>query len=278
MPNEENRRAQYDAMSTEELEEILRLDAELPEGQESDEEMILYVMEVLARRRRNSDNPGKTVEEAWASFEQHYLPKEDETAQIKMSPKHYRPWLHRWIAAAAVLAILVGIPTVSGALSWKKVWTTVATWADGRFSFITTEKTPTKNPSASTENFKAFRKFLALKDKKNAEVPMWLPDGFELKDITIHETPASTIYTAFYSNDEKIFVIQIQSDLQSSSSKTEINNDILETYTTSGVDFYVFNNDRKLSAIWFIDNYVCYISGDLALTEIKTMIESIVKG
>ena len=43
-----------DTMTTEELEEILRLDAEMPEGQESDTDKILYIMEVLAERKRNN--------------------------------------------------------------------------------------------------------------------------------------------------------------------------------------------------------------------------------
>ena len=51
--------SKYDAMTTEELEEILRLDAEAPEEQESDIEKILYIMEVLAERKRNNGHPGK---------------------------------------------------------------------------------------------------------------------------------------------------------------------------------------------------------------------------
>ena len=46
--------SKYDAMTTEELEEILRLDAEMPEGQESDTDKILYIMEVLTERKRNN--------------------------------------------------------------------------------------------------------------------------------------------------------------------------------------------------------------------------------
>ena len=46
--------SQFDVMTTEELEEILRLDAEMPEGQESDTEKILYIMEVLAQRNKQN--------------------------------------------------------------------------------------------------------------------------------------------------------------------------------------------------------------------------------
>ena len=43
--------SKYDTMTTEELEEILRLDAQAPEEQESDIEKILYIMEVLTERK-----------------------------------------------------------------------------------------------------------------------------------------------------------------------------------------------------------------------------------
>ena len=44
----------YDSMETEELEEILRSDADAPESKESDTELLLYIMEVLAKRRKRS--------------------------------------------------------------------------------------------------------------------------------------------------------------------------------------------------------------------------------
>lgn len=60
----------YGTMATEELEELLRLDSEAPEGQESDTELLLYVMEVLADREKENTT-GKTALEAWESFQQH---------------------------------------------------------------------------------------------------------------------------------------------------------------------------------------------------------------
>ena len=44
--------AKYDAMSTEELEEILRLDLDAPQEQESDTYVLLTIMEVLAQRKK----------------------------------------------------------------------------------------------------------------------------------------------------------------------------------------------------------------------------------
>ena len=78
MPNNQNRNNQdfsrFDSMTNEELEEILRLDVQKTEGEESDLEMLLYVLEVLAVRRKNSENPRKDAGEAFETFKEHYMP------------------------------------------------------------------------------------------------------------------------------------------------------------------------------------------------------------
>ena len=82
--------AKYDSMATEELEMILRLDAEMPEGQESDTDKILYIMEVLAGRNKNTRHAGKTALEAYESFKQNYLPETDNN--IIPLKTHHRLW------------------------------------------------------------------------------------------------------------------------------------------------------------------------------------------
>ena len=75
MPNiqdrNDNRFSRFDAMSTEELQAFLREDASKSVGEESDTKEILYVMEVLARRRKEQTG-GKDPAEALASFKNKY--------------------------------------------------------------------------------------------------------------------------------------------------------------------------------------------------------------
>ena len=68
--------SKYDDMMSEDLEEILRLDVSAPDGEDSDTELLLYIMGVLASRRKNNSN-GKTAQQAWESFQQNYLPDAD---------------------------------------------------------------------------------------------------------------------------------------------------------------------------------------------------------
>lgn len=273
----------YDAMTTQALEEILRLDAEAPNGQESDGELLLYVMEVLAQRKQNSDNPGKTALEAWESFQQHYLPEENACVpQIQKENKPVKsinPWLRRLTAAAAVVALVVCLSATASAFGWQDIWNAVAKWAKETFSFVSNGNGQDTEPAADdARQYTSFQELLSEAGQKVDIIPTWIPDGYALENITVHETPARKIYSAFYSNGEQVIKISVQSYMDSDPEKIEINEDLLEVYELSGSDYYVFSNNQQLRAVWIKDNYECNISGDLTIEEIKTMIESIEKG
>ena len=61
--------SKFDEMSTEELNEILRRDSQLPDGEESDIDAILYIMEVIEKRSQELPlSDFKDVDRAWSSF------------------------------------------------------------------------------------------------------------------------------------------------------------------------------------------------------------------
>ena len=126
--------AKYDAMTTEQLEEILRLDAEMPDGQESDTDKILYIMEVLAERKRNSSHAGKTALEAYESFKQNYMPETDNNIIPMQTKRRASRWVRRLTAAAAVLAILL-VGSVTASAFGFNVWKAVVQWTQETFHF-----------------------------------------------------------------------------------------------------------------------------------------------
>ena len=273
----------YDAMTTEALEEILRLDAEAPNGQESDGELLLYVMEVLAQRKQNSDNPGKTALEAWESFQQHYLPEENACVpQIQKENKPVKsinPWLRRLAAAAAVVALVVYLSATASAFGWQDIWNAVAKWAKETFSFVSNGNgQDTETAADDARQYTSFQELLGKAGQRTDIIPTWIPDGYVLQDIRMDETPVRKIYFAYYTNGEKIIRISIQSYIDADPEKIEINGDPLEIYEVSGIEYYIYKNDESYRTAWTKDSYECYISGDLTIEEIKTMIESIGKG
>lgn len=269
----------YDTMETEELEEILRADSQSPEGQESDGELLLYVMGVLAHRKRNSDNPGKTAQEAWESFEKHYLLEEEEADTTQSESKKAHPGLRRWIAAVAAAAFIVAIPLTASALSWDEIWNAVATWAKETFSFVSEgQPTPTEPVIEDERSYNALQELLAETDQASDIVPTWIPNGYTLQDIRVDETPMQKNYIAFYIKGEQRLKITVKSYIATDPEKIEINDELLEVYTAKGTDFYIFSNLERLRVVWLDDSYECNIVGDITMEEIKLMIDSIVKG
>ena len=273
----------YDSMPTDKLEEILRLDAQSSEGVAPDGELILYVMEVLAKRKETSKTPGITAQTAWESFNKHYLPTEEERiiedAQEKPTGKAPRHLLRRAVAVAAVLVILVGVPLTAGAFGWRDIWNAVAKWAKETISFVTGADTQVDEPvEEDVRQYTSLQDLLAQTDQEYDFVPTWIPEEYTLRTINMDENPMRKSYYAVYTSGERIIRISVQSYMDADPEKVEINGELLETYEASGVEYYILQNNQQLYAAWIKGSYECNISGDLTVEEIKMMIDSIGKG
>lgn len=273
--------SKYDSMTTEELEEILRLDVSAPEGDETDTELLLYVMGVLANRRKNNGT-GKTALEAWESFQQNYLSEEEECSE-DIPGYHSRQttllWLRRMVAAAAVIVLLVSIPITANALEWEDIWEFVAHWAKETFSFVSSDDAEYSEPAIADDlEYTSLKDMLERNNRSSDMVPTWIPDGFVLETTKKDVTPVQEVYNAFYLNKERKIIVYVRSYLQEDPEKVEVNEDLLEIYEVSNVQYYIFSNANQVRAVWIVDSYQCNISGDLSIEEIKLMIDSIGKG
>lgn len=273
--------ARNDEMTTQELEELLRSDLDAPEGQGSDEETLLHIMEVLAQRTR-TDPPGSAARRSWASFQQYYLPEIEEQSVAPEEPKpdkrlHIRP--RRRLVAAAVIALLVCIPVTVCALNWDKAQDVLATWKDGIFSFDATVDTqPTDPKDQNALPCSSLQQALEQNGERTDMVPTWVPNGFVLTDITITESPVQLVYCATYEKEDDFLDITVRSFLSSDTTKSEIGDELVDFYQSEGTDYYIFYNTGYLTAIWLKAPYECSISGTLTLEEMKIMIDSIKKG
>ena len=268
--------SKYEAMSTEELEEILRLDAEAPEGAQSDPELVLYILEVLASRRNTNNITGNTAQEAWESFQQNYMPEEP---QKPVGTKKPVLWMRKLAAAAAVVALLIFIPISARALSLEEMWDIFARWAKETFSFVSGESTEVSEPSPEDKDqFETLQELLLLSNRDASIVPTWIPEGFELVQIEKDSSPMREIYTVRYMNGDTIIRIQVTSYLSADILNHEVENNPVEIYIHNGIEYYIFKNENQLRAVWLIDSYECLISGDVSIDELKMMIDSVQKG
>lgn len=268
--------SRYDTMETEELEEILRLDAEAPEGAESDTELILYILEVLASRRNAKNITGNTAQEAWESFEQNYMPEEPQKSVNMKKPVF---WLRKLAAAAAVVALLILIPISANALTLEEVWDIFARWAKETFSFVSGEDTEVSEPEPNdTHSYSSLQEMLQEHKRDASIVPTRIPDRFVLETLEKMATPMMELYTVQYIDNDQQLLIQIKTYLSEDAQNNEIESEPVEIYSRNGIDYYIFNNQEQLRAMWLVDSYEGLISGDVSIDELKMMIDSIQKG
>lgn len=287
MPDSLNRRdekfAQYDAMSTDELQQLLRDDASKSQGAESDTEALFYVMEVLAKRRQ-ARNEGKSPEEALESFKQNYYTENDissvsERTTAASKPSSRGRWRRGLIAAAAMLVIVIGSSITANAMGFD-LWEVIAKWTQETFHFgyagqVNEYDAPTPDfvhPCASLQDA------LDNYDIMTALVPTWMPNDYVEGDVRITDSPMQRAFTVVYESGNSTIRIRIADYLDTFPAQIEYSDSLIEMYTSGEVDYYIFNNHDQLKAVWINENYECYIIGPVSLSEIKEMIDSIGKG
>lgn len=281
MSNNQNRGTKdytkYNAMPTEQLEEILRLDAEAPADQALDGELVLYVMEVLAQRKQESEHTGRTAREAYESFKSNYMPETDNSQIPPQAPAKHRSgcpcWIRRLTAVAAVLVVLF-VGSVTADAYGFNVWKAVIQWTQETFHFGDWGNSNANNslPYASLQE--------AL---EKGNTPAWLaptriPDGFEMTEIKVEQTPLKKVYRAKYTNGEKILRITVQDHLDKSPYYVEQSEGLVEEYKVLGMTYYLFENNKEVRAAWVVDSYECSISGNITIDDLKMMVDSIKKG
>lgn len=271
--------SKYDSMTMEELEEVLRFDPESPEDEEPDVELLLYVLEVRANKRKqlNIEVTGKTALEAYESFRQDYLPQLEEMDSpqpAEEKPKRKPLRLLRGLTAAAAVLAFVIFGTVTANAFGLDIWKVVATWAQETFHLAGSD-TELDEPKAENElQYSSLQELLP----ETGLIPTWIPEGYELYEIDVAENPMQKIYVAVYEKNDVLLKITVQSYLNSNPEQIEQSEGFIEEYESSGIKYYFFSNYEMIRAAWINGSYECYISGELTIDELKEMIDSIGKG
>lgn len=287
MPDTRNRRddefAKYDAMSTEELQQLLREDASKPVGEESDTDVLFYVMEVLAKRRKER-NEGKSPEEALESFKKHYNTENEissDSERVPAAPKRsgIGHWMKGLIAAAAVFAFVIGGSLTANAMGFD-LWEIIAKWTQETFHFgyiadITETDEPRKD---GTNAYNGLQQALLESGISISLAPTWFPDGYIEADVKVEDTPAQRRFVAKYQSGDDTIRIRIVDYLIDAPTQVEQSDSLTEIYSSNGIDYYIINNHDLIKAVWIKENYECYIIGPLTVSELKEMIDSIEKG
>lgn len=290
----------FDSMDTESLREILRQDSFLAENEESDTDVILYIMGVIERRAAQfPGRDGSDVEAAWHTFTQHYAPdadgrslyEDEEDGEAQPAPafatqkkdkrKGYSQRKRRLLSVASTVALVIVIffvGSVSAYAMGYDLWGAVVQWSAETFGFAYPDpEKPDAEPGLELGGleFSSLQEALDTYEVKGAMVPTWLPEGYELLQIEVNESPRATLFYAAYQNREYLLSISIKEMYTESTRIFEKNDGPVTIYEAGGRAHYLAPNNARMTAIWINGVCECAVSGNVTEEEMKKIIDSI---
>ena len=274
--------SRFDDMSSEELENILRADSDLPDGEISDTDMIVYIASILAQREK-AEPSGRfeSDDAAWERFEaQNVCAAHRNTVR--------RLQVRRMIAAAAVIVLIVaGALSVSARESIRSFssvkWTDnelIVNILPGDGTGVTADED--EDPDAELERvapqLSTIAEYLIEDGYSTHCLPSYIPEGYRVGEIMrtyapmTHKLLSRASVTMIGCEGERCVLTY---RILRSNDITDYDPDDPDTYTKTtyaksagkpeilefgGRKYYIFSNDDNQTAVWVQGNAVGYIS------------------
>lgn len=266
--------SRYDSMETAELEELLRLDADAPEGTEPDVELMLYVLEVLNKRNRIKEVVGDSTQETFESFMQDYFP--EDIPIVKPSARKPLRWVRRLATAAAAVLVFVMLGAVTADAFGFNIWRAVAVWAQETFHFEMGNDARIDDPNPDNDlPYESLEDAIYTLEMATGIVPTWIPEEFKLTDIRVDETPMQKVYIGFYKNENMEMKITVRSYLSGRPEQIEQGDGYTDKKIVNEIEYHYFSNMDQNRVAWINGSYECYISGDVTVEQLEKMVDSI---
>lgn len=268
-------------LSTEELEELLRLDFNADE-EEADPELVLAIMEVI-QKREPENIPPIQPEETWKTFQARNLTEapqqttdekadqEEETVEEYQFPRKRKRWLTSVVAAACAVVVLCA-PVAHG----STVLETMVNWKQSTFSLPNQQESGTVAVLTNPDYLKVVD---AVKNATDtALLPTWYPDGTTVDHVENNSSDNVLGYYISFSREEGDFglFIVVHNTGSSMNSTYEKNEDSgTVQYTSGGMPYYLMENLERTVAVWQGKTAEYNISGSLTKEDVEHMMNSI---
>ena len=299
-PSKNQNYAYLSRLSTQKLLELLAA-APAPAETPEDKAYIDAIVEVvLEREERHPTGLLPDPEQAWEEFQQYYNTPEGEdlslypaenpgTAPSEPAPSQteYRPQrrpkrnFFRRVVIVAAVVVCIALPP---ALGFEDVFQLIGAWTDDIFLLNNVSSLEGNEIEADKKSVDIEEILGELNYSENI-FPTWIPEGFELEKVITNEFVLSgkTELRIHYKNGQTreliTFTYNVYNSIASGTMTAfEKDANALEEYFVGDVTHYIFENLGKYIAVWNQNNIECAISGDVSLTELKEMLNSIYGG
>lgn len=289
----------FDNMSTERLQEYLDQDLLLPD-EESDIEAVVYVLEVLARRKEEENDIDDLEVPTWEDFckslqkysddqfkemgidpnfiEQIIQTQYDDTEQLppkqKSTPRRKIIAL-RTVAVAAILIAALLFGSLASYASGFDLFGAIAKWTQETFGFSTQDELSIEIASYP-EQLSELHDLLIDNGATEKVLPRYLPDSYKLEMCDSYESEGAIVCLARLSSDECSINFRYRVFHKHENGyiyEKDIGDP--EVYSANGIEYYISTNMGKYRAVWLYDNIECNISDVSSRNELIKIIDSI---
>ncbi len=271
------------ALTTEQLEQLLKADYSASMPEDAAEEFIDAVIEVMLEKEKETPSGRLAdVDKAWADFQTYYnVPDRDgqllypdpgspDPAPSQKAPvRRPRRVLRPVALVAAAIGVFMSLLVVAQAAGLD-VFGAMARWTDETFHFVTT--------SAGDETA-ALRAALEEQGIPASYAPTWLPAGFKAEEPRTTRTKNHATVSSRLSNGDKELALvftcyQSEDAIQAASYEKDISE--ATPYTSGSRLFYMFENQDTTVALWSDGERLSIdIHGEISTDDMKSILDSI---
>ena len=294
----------FDGMSTESLQDILYRDSLTADSSDADMDTILHIMEVVARREKDSPNSHiPDADAALASFHKNYEPlarggrslyetdeplaqstssspddpfKRSQSPRRTRKPKRFR----RITSIAAAVFVVIFIGSVTAQALGLNLWGAIARWTSETFGLSTDRIAAQENHPEEpvAEQLEELHDLLQQYEVATARLPSYIPNEYTKDKAFVAENPGYTDFVCVLDDTETATQMVVQYRLHRDApysplyEKDEASPDV---YTHNGIDFYILTNMDAYCAVWSIGHLEGFISGAASRGELTVILDSI---
>ena len=197
----------------------------------------------------------------------------------KVQP-HRKRWYQSWMLKVASILLVLGILffALPGAAQADDIHEVLSWWSDSAFQFFN----PGKQVGTQTYSYKTDHPGLQQIYDTIAEmgitdplVPSWVPDGFELTELKVHQMlDRSAIYAHMKSADHQLLMSFIFND-KGTMFQHEKDEDAVNIWELAGYEHYLVSNNGQQIVTWLMSGIECTLSTDCSEEEVYIIIKSI---
>lgn len=271
------------ALTTEQLEQLLKADYSASMSEDAVEEFIDAVIEVMLEKEKE-DPSGRMadVDKAWAEFQTYYnvpdrdgqllypdLVSPDPAPSQKAPVRRPKRVLRRVALIAAVIGAFMSLLVVAQAAGLD-VFGAMARWTDETFHFA---------PAGTKDETQPFRSLLEEHNIPVAYAPTWIPAGFVFEEPYVVDSKRLTTVSVRYSNGEDAFMYSVthhlfKDTIEASNYEKEYGD--AAAYSNGKTVFYIFENTDSTTAVWTDgESFDIAIRGALSVNDMEKIIDSI---